>query len=394
MDQMRRRTMEHYLDNAATTKPSEGVVAVINEVLVSDWGNPSSLHRKGQEAEVYVKKARRQIAQVLLAKEEEIFFTSCATESTNTALLGAAFKQRFKGKHILTTKGEHSATFEVLERLKRDGYEIEEIENDASGKILLEDLKSKLREDTILVSSIHVNNETGVIQPVREMAKIIHDHDPQCLFHVDATQSFAKYALFPDKWGIDMISASAHKINGPKGIGLLYLKRGLQIPSLIVGGGQEKHFRSGTENVPYIAGFGKAAEEMWKEHETLTQTMQSQKEHLVERLIKELPGVKVNGPDVKESACHIVNLQIDGVRSEVLLHALEDDGIYISSGSACASNKPSEKSRPLSSIGLDAQQIDNSLRVSFGRFSTMEDADAFVDSMVKQVPILRRFRRH
>lgn len=385
--------MEHYLDNAATTKPSEGVVNVINQVLVSDWGNPSSLHRKGQEAEKYVKKARRQIASVLLTQEESIYFTSCATESTNTCLMGAAFRQRHKGKHILTSKGEHSATFEVLELLRKEGYEIQEIENDSEGKILLEDLSDKLREDTILVTSIHVNNETGVIQPVKEMAKIIREKAPGCLFHVDATQSFAKYALFPDKWGIDMISASAHKINGPKGIGLLFLKRGLQIPALIVGGGQEKHFRSGTENVPYIAGFGQAAEEMWNNHEELTRKMQEQKEYLVARITKELTGVKVNGPSVKDGASHIVNLQIDGVRSEVLLHALEDDGVYISSGSACASNKPAEKSRPLSAIGLNAKEIDNSLRVSFGRYTTLEDADAFVESMVRQVPILRRFRR-
>ncbi|MBQ4187651.1 MAG: cysteine desulfurase [Firmicutes bacterium] len=384
---------EHYLDNAATTKPSEGCVAVIEKVLKDDWGNPSSLHRKGQEAEVYVKAARRKLAQILLTKEESIFFTSCATESSNTAILGAVQRGRHVGKHILTSKGEHSATFEVLKKLKDDGYEIEEIENDETGKILLSDLKQKLRKDTVLVSVIHVNNETGVIQPIREMGKMIHAASPRALFHVDATQSFAKLALFPDKWEIDLISASAHKINGPKGIGLLYVRRGLQLPSLILGGGQENHFRSGTENVPYIAGFAEAAEEMWKNHETLTAEMQRLKARLVNELTDALPGIHVNGPAVEEAAPHIVNLRIDGVRSEVLLHALEDDGIYISSGSACSSNKPGEKSRPLAALGLNAQEIDQSLRVSFGRYNTDEDVDAFVAAMTKTVPVLRRFKR-
>ena len=383
---------EHYLDNAATTKPSERCVAVIEKVLKEDWGNPSSLHRKGQEAETYVKAARRRIAQILLTKEESIYFTSCATESSNTAIMGAAMRGRHTGKHILTTKGEHAATFEVLKKLKEDGFEIEELENDASGKILIEDLKKKLRKDTVLVTVIHVNNETGVIQPIREMGKIIRSLSPKALFHVDATQSFAKLPLFPDKWEIDMISASAHKINGPKGIGLLYVRRSLQLPSLILGGGQESHFRSGTENVAYIAGFAEAADEMWKQHETITAEMQRLKEMLVSELTEALDGIHVNGPKVEEAAPHIVNLRVDGVRSEVLLHALEDDGVYISSGSACASNKPGEKSRPLAALGLNAQEIDQSLRVSFGRYNTESDVKAFVAAMKKTVPVLRRFK--
>ncbi|MCF0135853.1 MAG: cysteine desulfurase [Lachnospiraceae bacterium] len=385
--------MEHYLDNAATTRPSGGVISVIRQVLEEDWGNPSSLHRKGQEAEKYLRRSRRQIASVLLTGEESVFFTSCATESTNTCLKGAVYKQRHVGKHILTTRGEHAATYEVLKVLANEGFEIQEIDNDETGRILLQDLEAKLRPDTALVTAIHVNNETGVIQPVKEMGKLIKDKAPKALFHVDATQSFAKYALFPDKWGIDMISASAHKINGPKGVGLLYLRRGLQIPALLAGGGQENRFRSGTENVPFIAGFGQAAEEMWKDHEAITAGMQEIKLHLVHRLLTELEGVTVNGPSPEDGAAHIVNVRIDRVRSEVLLHALEDDGVYVSSGSACSSNKPMEKSRPLAALGLSAEQIDNSLRISFGRFSDMTDADACVDSILKNVPVLRMHRR-
>ena len=384
---------EHYLDNAATTRPSEDTVAVIERCLTQDWGNPSSLHRKGQEAERHIVKARRTIARILMTSEESIFFTSGSTESSNTAIMGAASRLRHKGMHILTGKSEHPATAENLKRLQEEGYQIEEVDNDPTGKILLDDLKAKIRPDTILVTCLYVNNETGCINPIREMGKIIKETNPDCLFHVDATQAFCKYPLYPDKWGIDLISASAHKINGPKGIGLLYIRRGLHIPSLIVGGGQEMHFRSGTENVPYIAGFGQAADELWAQHKEIDDRLMALKLDLAHRLQTEIDGVCINGPKPEDGACHIINFRVDGVRSEVLLHALEDDGIYVSSGSACSSNKPGDKSRALAAIGLDADQIDHAVRVSFDRFTTKEDTDALVDSLKRQVPVLRQFIR-
>ncbi len=383
---------EHYLDNASTTRPCQAAVDAIMSGLKDEWGNPSSLHHKGQAAEKLLEKARRQLADILLCDTESIFFTSCATESINTAILGACERLKRRGKHILTTKGEHAAVFEVLKDLSLKGYEVEEIENDGSGRILLEDLKKKLRPDTILVSLIHVNNEIGTIQPVMEAAAIVHQLQPDCLVHVDATQSFCKLPLFPSKWGIDLLSASAHKINGPKGIGLLYVRRHLTIKGLLLGGGQEHKLRSGTENVPYIAGFGCAAEEMWRDHAVYLKQWAALKERLLTGLA-DIPDVMINGPKENEGVPYITNLRVAGIRSEVLLHALEDDGVYISSGSACSSNKPGEKSRPLHSLGLGVKEIDESIRVSFGRYTTEEDIDAFLVSMHKTVPVLRRFIR-
>jgi len=386
-------TEEHYLDNAATTRVLPEAVRLIDQILSEDYGNPSSLHRKGHEAEKYIRHARTQIADVLKCDPKSVYFTSCATESSNTVIRGVSQRRIHQGKHILTTQGEHSATAECLKMLFSQGFEIETLACDASGKVLLEDLRQKIRPDTILVTALHVNNETGCIQPVEEMAKIIRSQNSQCLFHVDATQSFAKYPLFPERWGVDFISASAHKINGPKGIGLLYMRRGLTLPSLIVGGGQESHFRSGTENVPYIAAFGLAAEMMWKEREEILSRMQSLKTELYQSLTSALDGIHLNGPSLEEGAAHILNLRIEGVRSEVLLHSLEDYGVYISSGSACSSNNPSEKSPSLHALGLTPAQMDESVRISFGRYSTREDVEAFVKAMKLTVPMLRRFRR-
>jgi len=385
--------MEYYLDNAATTKPCDSAISIIQNVLSDAYGNPSSLHRKGQEAEKYMTIARRQLAKILNADPESIYFTSCATESSNTAIRGAAERGKRRGKHILTSMSEHAATRENLKYLAEQGFEIEELACDDSGRVLVSDLKEKLRSDTILVTCIHVNNETGCINPIQEMGDVIHKENPECLFHVDAVQSFAKYPVYPKRWHIDLISTSAHKINGPKGIGFLYVRRGLHFPGLILGGGQENHFRSGTENVPYIAGFGQAAEEMWEMHEVLLSKMMSLKSRLVLGLQEAISGVYINGPAIQEGAAHIVNLRIEGVRSEVLLHALEDYGVYVSSGSACSSNKPEEKSPALHAIGLNNQQIEQSLRISFGRYNTEQDVDACISAMKTTIPMLRRFIR-
>lgn len=384
---------EVYLDNAATTKPSERAVQLIKEVLESAYGNPSSLHRKGQEAEKYIRQARMKLAQILMAEPETIFFTSGATESSNTAIRGAAERGKRRGQHILTSRSEHAATRENLRFLQDQGYEVEELENDATGQIRLQDLQQKIRPDTILVTCLHVNNETGCINPVQEMGKLIHQNTPECLFHVDAVQSFAKYPVYPKRWEIDLMSTSAHKINGPKGIGFLYIRRGLHLPSLILGGGQERHFRSGTENVPFIAGFGAAAEELWQQHEELAAKMQQWKLKLIQALQQEIDGITCNGPSPEAGAAHILNIRVEQVRSEVLLHALEEYGIYVSSGSACASNKPDEKSPALHAIGLTAAEIDESLRISFGRYNTEEDIQAVVSAMKQVVPMLRRFVR-
>ena len=383
---------EHYLDNASTTRPCQAAVDAIMFALKEEWGNPSSLHHKGQAAEKLLEQSRRKLADILLCDPESVFFTSCATESINTAIHGACERLKRRGKHILTTKGEHAAVHEVLKDLSLKGYEIEEIENDAAGKIMLRDLAKKLRPDTVLVTIIHVNNELGTVQPVMEAARLVKELQPDCLVHVDATQSFCKLPLFPSKWEIDLMSASAHKINGPKGIGMLYVRRRLTIPGYILGGGQERKLRSGTENVPYIAGFAEAAAEMWQQHGTFMAQWKELQERMIAGLF-DIPDIVIHSSKEAGNVPYITNIQVGGVRSEVLLHALEDDGVYISSGSACSSNKPGERSRPLASIGCGVKEIDESIRVSLGRYTTQEDIDAFLESMHKTVPMLRRFIR-
>lgn len=382
---------EIYLDNAATTRVLPVAIQQMTEVMEHAYGNPSSLHRKGQESEQYVREARRDLADILMVEPESIFFTSGATESSNTAILGAAMKGHRRGNHILTSRSEHAATRECMKRLSDEGFEIEYIENDATGKILLDDLAQKIRPDTLLVSVLFVNNETGCVNPIREMGKLIHEKAQDCLFHVDAVQGFTKYPLYPGRWQIDLMSVSAHKIGGPKGVGLLYVKRGLPLPSLIVGGGQERGFRSGTENVPGIAGFAAAANAMWQEHETLTANMQHLKEFLAEGLMR-LPDIVINGPDCHEGAAHILNFWVKGIRAEVLLHSLEDEGIYLSAGSACSSNGHA-KSAALEALGLTGAALEESVRVSFGRENTKEDVEALLTVLQKCLPLLRRFVR-
>lgn len=384
---------EIYMDNAATTRVCPEAAAIMQQVLCEAYGNPSSLHRKGYEAEKLLREARQKLANILRVDPAALLFTSCATESTNTALRGAAKIRSHQGKHILTSRGEHAATRETLHYLQDRGWEIEYIDNDETGRILLSDLERKIRTDTVLVTCLHVNNETGCIQPIREMAEVIRRKGKACLFHVDGVQSFCKLPVYPSEWGIDLMSSSAHKVNGPKGIGFLYIRKGLSLPPLLYGGGQEKQLRSGTENVPGIVGFAEAADQLWKLRETLQPQLYRLKLDLYQGLTGGLDGIYYNGPSPEEGAAHILNIQVEGVRSEVLLHSLEDYGIYISSGSACASNKPAEKSPTLAALGRTAEQIDTSVRISLGRYNTPEDTEECIRAMKEIVPKLRRFTR-
>ena len=269
--------MEAYLDNSATTKVFPEVAALVTKLMCEDYGNPSSMHKKGVEAENYIKQAKQILAKLMKVNEKEIFFTSGGTESDNLALIGCAMANQRSGKHIITTKIEHPAVLQTCAYLETLGVEVTYLPVDKTGRICLADLQNAMRKDTILVSIMYVNNEIGSVQPIDEAGALIKKLNPNTLFHVDAVQSFAKYPVYPKRWNIDLLSTSAHKINGPKGIGFLYIRRGLHFPSLIIGGGQESHFRSGTENVPYIAGFGQAAEEMWLMHEELKSKMMSLK---------------------------------------------------------------------------------------------------------------------
>lgn len=383
---------EIYLDNGATTKPSKGVIAKMTEAMADAYGNPSSLHRKGQQAEGYVTKARRILAEYMKVDPTTLYFTSGGTESINTALWAAARKGERLGRHILTARGEHPATTETLKALEAMGYEIEYLELDQTGRILPESLRQKLRPDTILITCLHVNNETGVIQPIEEMGRILETSESQALFHVDAVQSFAKLPVYPAKWHVDLLSASAHKFHGPKGVGCLYVRRGLMISPLIRGGGQEKKMRSGTENVPGIAGMGQAVQEAAEDLTGHSAYVQKLKLYLWERIQKEIPEVWTNGLSPQEGAPHVLNVRFQDVRSEVLLHSLEDYGIFISSGSACSSNKPEEKSPALSAIGLTREQMDQSVRFSLSMYNTQEEMDETVEALKQTIPMLRRMK--
>ncbi|MBQ2462326.1 MAG: cysteine desulfurase, partial [Clostridia bacterium] len=308
--------MEIYFDNGATTKPTPLVVEKMTEVLTEAYGNPSSLHRKGQEAERYVTEARRIIADCLRVPAESIYFTSGATESSNTAILGAASRAG-KRRHILASKGEHPATGDTLKRLEEEGFTIEFLDLDPQGRVLVESVKQKIRPDTLLVTLMHVNNETGIIQPVDQIGSIIHQTAPDCMFHVDAVQSFGKLPIDPVAWQIDLMSTSAHKIHGPKGIGFLYIRKGLYIPPLLTGGGQERRFRSGTENVPGIVGYGQAVKEAYAGMEEHAAHMQGLKSLLFTEISNAVTGVSINGAQLEESAPHVLNLRIQDVRSEV-----------------------------------------------------------------------------
>ena len=384
---------EIYLDNGATTALSEGVMARMTEVMRGTYGNPSSLHRKGQEAEKVMEDSRRVIADYLRVDPRTIYFTSGGTESANTAILGAAYRNRRLGKHILTVRGEHPATSETLRYLADQGYEVEYIDSDAEGRAILSSLQAKLRSDTVLVACLHVNNETGVIQPIAEMGRIIKLLNPKTFFYVDAVQSFAKMQILPDEWKIDLLSASAHKFHGPKGVGCLYVRRGLQLPPYIRGGGQENKLRSGTENVPGIAGMAEAVREAVEDMAGHDAQMRACKMRLYKGICEAFPEAVVNGPSPETGASHVLNMRFPGIRSEVLLHALEDYGIFVSSGSACASNKPEEKSPALSALGLSRDEMDQSLRFSFSRYNQPEEMDEVVRALQQLMPRLRRFTR-
>lgn len=383
--------MEVYFDNSATTRVLDCVRDVVVNVMTEDYGNPSAKHRKGMEAERYVRQAAADIAKTLKVKDKEILFTSGGTESNNMALIGTAMANHRAGKHIITTRIEHASVYNPLAFLEQQGFEVTYLTVDSKGHISLEELEASIRPDTILVSIMYVNNEMGAIEPVAEIASLIHKKNPSILFHVDAIQAYGKLIIHPKKQGIDLLSVSAHKIHGPKGVGFLYIDERVKIRPLLYGGGQQKDLRSGTENVPGIAGMGAAAKEMYTDHEQKTAFITGLKDYMTER-IKQLDGVTVNSLKGSEGAPQIVSASFMGVRSEVLLHALEDKGIYVSSGSACSSNHPAV-SGTLKAIGVKKELLDSTLRFSFGLFNTKEEIDYCIGVLEELLPTLRRYHR-
>lgn len=362
------------------------------QVLMQDYGNPSSMHGKGVVAENYMKDAAKKIAKTLKCQEKELTFTSGGTESNNLAIFGAAEANKRAGCHIITTAIEHASVLATMKELERQGCEITCLPVDADGLISLDALKQAVRADTILVSIMHINNEIGAVEPVAEAGKLIKEINPQTLFHVDAIQSYGKMRIFPGKMNIDLLSASGHKIHGPKGIGFLYIRDKTKIHPLVHGGGQQKGIRSGTENVPAIAGLGAAAERAYTGLDEKMERMHELRKQFIEE-VKQIDGVTVNGKTGKENAPHIVSVSIEGVRAEVLLHALEDRQIYVSAGSACASNKPAV-SATLQAIGVKPALLDSTVRFSFSVDTTEEETEYALSAMREVIPVLQKFTRH
>ena len=383
--------MEAYLDNSATTRCAKEATELMMELLWQDYGNPSSMHHMGVIAENYMEEARKTIARTLKVQEKEIFFTSGGTESNNLAILGGAEANRRAGMHVITTAIEHASVANPFARLAENGYEVTYLPVNEFGEISIDELKSALREDTILVSLMQVNNEIGAVEPIEEAGRIIKQYNPKILFHVDAIQSYGKYRILPNKMNIDLLSVSGHKIHGPKGSGFLYIRDKVKVRPLLLGGGQQKGMRSGTENVPAIAGLGVAAGRMYNQLEENVAHLYELRDYFV-REITGIEQVTVNGRLDHGAAPHIVSVSIEGVRAEVILHALEERGVYVSAGSACSSNKPAV-SRTLKSIGLSDKLLDATVRFSFSVDTTMEEIDYALAVMKELVPMLRRYMR-
>lgn len=382
--------MEAYFDNSATTRVFDCVKDAVVNAMTVDYGNAAARHMKGVEAERLIKEARAEIAKSLKVQEKEILFTSGGTESNNTALIGAAFANQRAGKHLITTGVEHASIYNTMEFLREQGFEITYLPVDSYGCISLEELAQAVREDTILVSVMYVNNEIGAVEPVEEISKVIKAKNPKTLFHVDAIQAYGKYVIRPKKQGIDLLSVSGHKIHGPKGVGFLYIDEKAKVRPILFGGGQQKGMRSGTENVPGCAGLGAAVREVYRDHEAKIEKLYQIRERLIAGL-KELPGVTINGHEGRENAPQIVSASFEGVRSEVLLHALEDRGVYVSSGSACSVNHPGV-SGTLKEIGVKKELLDSTIRFSFGLFNEPEEADYCLEVLRELLPVLRRYR--
>lgn len=392
-------TKEIYLDNAATTKVYPSVCEKMVEVMSKDYGNPSSLHMKGFAAEQYVKEARKTIASVMKVDEKEIVFTSGGTESNNMAIIGAAMANKRRGKHLITTSIEHASVYNPFIWLEGQGFEVTYLPVDNHGIVSTEALEGALRDDTILVSVMAVNNEIGTIQPLDEIGAVIKKKSPEILFHVDAIQGFGKIEIYPSKLRIDLMSVSGHKLHGPKGVGFLYIKNKVKVQPLILGGGQQKDMRSGTENVPGIAGLGEAVCRVFENFKDKQRNLYTLREQFVSRL-EQMDGVKINGfahqvSDVnlhQGPAPHVVSASFEDIRAEVLLHALEERGIYVSSGSACSSNHPAI-SGTLKAIGTERKYLDATIRFSLCYDTTEEELNTCCEVLEALFPMLRRFTR-
>lgn len=373
--------MEIYLDNSATTKVCREAADAMTDMLINNYGNPSSLHRKGVEASMALEKARGYIADELSCSKDEIFFTTSGTTANNTAIFGAAAANKRKGNRIITTSLEHPSVNEAMKRLEQQGYEVIRLKPDSNGAFSPIQLMNAINQNTVLISVMAVNNEIGTINPITQLKTAVKRANSQAIIHVDAVQAFGKIPLNPSKAGIDLMTISSHKIHGPKGAGAVYVRKGLNITPYVVGGGQEKGVFSGTEAMPAIVGFGEAVRclpELTKEYEKVKRIRDS--------FIKDVTtigGVHINS--APDSLPYIINMSVLGVPSQTMVNALSEKGIYISAGSAC---KKGHRSEVLSAIGLDPKFIDSAIRISLSRYTTADDMKQVtqaIDSIVKRI---------
>lgn len=376
--------IEHYLDNSATTVVSEAAANKALFMMTNEYGNPSSLHKKGLSSELELTHAKEIIAESLAVESEEIFFTSGSTESNNTVVFGVAKAKQRQGKKIVTTAIEHSSMMESCKKLENDGFEVIYLTPDKNGVVPLSSFEEAIDSDTILVSVMAVNNETGSIQNIERISKIVKRKNPDAHFHCDAVQAYGKMALKPKKWNVDSLCVSAHKVHGPKGVGALYIKKGSRVLPLLYGGEQQKKIRPGTECAPLIAAFGVAVSEfdIIKNREYVKEL----RDYLVKELTK-LDSVTINSS--QDALPYVLNISVDGIKSETMLHHLEEDSVYVSSSSACAKGK---RSYVLKAIGLSDRLIDSSLRISFSKYNTKDDIDAFISSLKTGIDTLSKFK--
>ncbi|MBE5968540.1 MAG: cysteine desulfurase [Lachnospiraceae bacterium] len=391
-----------YLDNSATTQVTESVRDKMIKVLYEDYGNPSSMHLLGVIAENYMKESASVIAECLKVEPKELVFTSGGTEANNLAIIGTALANKRRGKHIITTRIEHPSVHQPLVFLEENGFEISFVPVDRTGKIIKEKLYDLITEETLLVSMMYVNNEIGAVQDIEEIVSELKKRKKDILVHVDAVQAFGKYRIYPKRMGIDLLTFSGHKIHGPKGSGVLYVNEKVKISPLMFGGGHQRGLRSGTENVPAIAGIGQAVAELYTDFDEKIDRMYELKQYFL-RKISALPEVTINGlpeectdafemEQIKKTAPHIMSVSFDGVRSEVLLHALEEKGVYVSAGSACSSHHP-QPSVTLTAIGLPKNLMDSTLRFSMSDRTTREEIDYALEEIKELLPVLRRYTR-
>ena len=377
---------EIYLDNSATTRPYDEVVDFIDDINRNFYGNPSSLHTKGIQAEKLIRNSRDIIARTLGAARDEIYFTSGGTEANNLAIAGYLYANPRKGKHIITTKTEHPSVLEVFKHMSDQGYNVDYLDVDSKGSVCIDDIERLVNEDTSLISIIGVNNETGAIQPIDEIAAVINKIGKDIILHVDGVQAYGKLNIILQNQRIDILTMSSHKIHGPKGVGAIYIKKGTKVKPLVLGGGQERLLRSGTENVPGICGFGMAADITYKRIDSNGKHCSCIKNMFIERLKNEVDSATVISPE--NSSPYILNVSFADIRAEVLLHHLEARNIFVSTGSACSSRRQVH-SHVLKAMGVKPELIEGAIRFSFSSFNTKEDIIETVEAIKDILPKIR-----